>query len=233
MDVNLKSLAYFFVSKGYAIYFNEEDPETILLSRLVCKECGHPWYMDLTECFYCGMVNTYTAQCLECNRIYSITNARKSCTVCNRKLFYACRNPECPSNTDPIVKSACNERYSGVFDRDSPFSTALEHCINCGYDATRYEEINVYLLEVSGFSVTQLDDRAKILNANSALKSNISRSEKGILVVRLRSGEEVSYSTSKLSDIKLDGNDIIVTAFKNYVDLDLINSAMSTHTTTQ
>ena len=228
MDLGLKSLAYFFVSRGYEIYLDEDDPETILISRLVCKKCGHPWYMDLTECFFCGMVNSYTAECRRCGRLYSITNASKACIQCHEKLFFTCRNPECPSNKDSIIESACNEHYKGVFDRSCPFSTALEHCINCGYDVNQYNEINIYLAEISE-TVGVKSGSAEVIKMNDIkpnLRSKFSHQEKGILIVKSRTKEKVLYSTNAMSKVRLDDNTITLDTFKGFIDLDVINRAM-------
>ena len=56
LEIRVKALSYKFISLGCDIYKNDKIDE-LLLIRHSCSDCKTSWYMNLTECFFCGCIN--------------------------------------------------------------------------------------------------------------------------------------------------------------------------------
>ncbi|WP_414469264.1 hypothetical protein [Methanobacterium sp. ACI-7] len=154
MNKSTKSVGYFFLSRGFDIFASDEDNNSILVSSLICSNCGHPWYIDLAECFLCGMINTYTLRC--CDKYYPITKSNQKCPTCRKKLVYACTNPQCLSNLDkddPNNDTVYNAtQYAndkrGVFSRNNAFNMPLSYCLNCENESYIYKTQKLMLLHL-------------------------------------------------------------------------------------
>ena len=216
MDRELKSTAYFFVSRGMDIYIDEEKPDSFLVSLHVCASCGEPWYMDLTQCFFCGMYNTFTYHCENCKTHLSITGAAKKCKNCGGKsLGLKCINPECPSNTDDQISEAATSKYKGVFEKKSPFSVALENCIHCGQESNRYIENRVYVYRGTPSSS---------ISQKSLLSVDYSIEKPGVLIVKHEKAGIILYSTTKLEKHFSHEHTITISPFRDEIDMDLVLS---------
>jgi hypothetical protein len=139
MNDAIKSMAYAMISKGFQIYLPEEA-NYFVANRIVCSNCNEPWYMNLPECFICGMQNPFLYRCENCGAFVSVTNAGKKCNNCHKEntLHLECPNPKCPTNTDKKLKNLINSK-GGVFHEDSGFSIALQSCLKCGNSTHFYQ----------------------------------------------------------------------------------------------
>jgi len=153
MRNDVKSIAYAFISEGVQIYLAEQS-DNFLISKLVCLECGWSWYMNLTECFICGSVNSFLYQCLNCGNFQSITNSTGTCNTCqSNNLLMICANKNCLSNTDSGVFNEI-KKFGGVFNKNSGFLISQQYCLNCGSQCHQYLTYRIYVKVFQSKSVT-------------------------------------------------------------------------------
>ena len=144
MNKDEKSIAYAFISEGVQIYLNEKI-DYFLISKLICSDCGFPWYMNLTECFLCGVLNSFLYRCETCKKFESITKSNKMCNDCkSEKLFMSCPNKDCISNKNEVLFEEAN-KLGGTFDKNSGFLTSQHYCNNCGGNYHEYKNYKVYV----------------------------------------------------------------------------------------
>ncbi|MGC8483872.1 MAG: hypothetical protein ACP5OE_09555 [Thermodesulfobium sp.] len=189
MNNELKSISYAFISNGVQIYL-EDGSDSFLISQLVCNDCGWPWYMNLTECFICGSINSFIYRCTKCGNFQSITNSTGICSFCGSdSLIMECLNEHCLSNTDKEIFKEIAE-YGGVFNRQSGFSISQQYCLNCGSQLHHYLTYKIYVKVIQDDSITiELTDgllHEKSSNSYLLLK---------------RKGEPIKYYVGKLNDI--------------------------------
>ena len=133
----IKSIYYKLISMGCDI-FTDDNKNEFFVSRHSCANCKSPWYMNLTECFLCGMLNSYLFYCNTCDVYSSTTGGTVTCNKCRNKRKKICFNDKCISNKNGFKKEF-NDKKNGVMDKSSPSSISQSHCINCG------SSINLYL----------------------------------------------------------------------------------------
>jgi len=194
MNNETKSIAYAFVANGIQIYFGEEDDQFII-SRLVCADCGGPWYMNLTECFLCGAINEFLYKCSDCGNFVSITNSSRSCSCGSDKLYLVCPNKDCISNKDEELLKEIN-KYGGVFNKKSGFLISQQYCLYCG---SQYHVYKTYRIKVITTSLDVLSPNGKYLNSFT-MENN------SYVVVRQKKGDRILYGVYKTSEF--DGKSI-------------------------
>ncbi|WP_414469266.1 hypothetical protein [Methanobacterium sp. ACI-7] len=226
MRLDLKSIAYLFVSRGFDIYINENDENSLLVSSLICNECGHPWYMDLSECFFCGMINTFTIQCPNCGDFHSITGTTFECKKCGEELIFACANPKCPSNDNDIIFEATlygknKDKNKGVFYKGSALSTSMSYCLECGNESNHYETKRVYLQ-----TIKNSENKSNLINLSSIDSYNINALDttNDIFIIKTVFQGKIYYSTNLMKDLTINNDAIIINDFKDSVIFDLIYS---------
>lgn len=195
MNNKTKSIAYAFVANGVQIYLSEEDDQFVT-SKLICFDCGGPWYMNLTECFLCGAINKFLYRCSKCKEFVSITNSSGACSECGSKdLYMACTNEDCVSNKDGELSKEINQ-YGGVFDKESGFLISQQYCLYCGSQSHVYKN---YTVKVTTATSDELSADEISLNL-SKLEGN------SCLITRLKREEKILYDVYKTSEF--DGGNI-------------------------
>lgn len=183
MNRNLKSIAYAFIARDIDIYIPDGENDCILVTKLVCSDCGEYWHTSLSECYFCGDLNYYLYKCDDCCTRYSITNASRKCGKCHStKISKVCMNPNCISNTDEEIKAATLKK-GGVFDLGSSFNISLNHCVGCGGKKNEYKvyRIYVYNYEAEAEDITKLKAYGlEKLNQNTDLVLVKKKNNKGI-----------------------------------------------------
>lgn len=171
MNLDEKSVAYALISNELGIYISDEV-EFFLVFRLVCLECGYPWYMNLNECFLCGAINPFLFRCSSCRTFQSITKSNKKCNNCGAvdTLHIECANPDCLSNANKKVSDAAN-RLGGVFNTDSGLFTAQQYCLKCGSEFHVYKSYKMYVRKTNKkqLSSDELGINPNMLSSNSCL----------------------------------------------------------------
>jgi DNA-directed RNA polymerase subunit RPC12/RpoP len=205
MNNDTKSVAYAFISNGVQIYMN--DDEVIMISKLVCSECGDFWYMNLTECFLCGAINSFLFKCADCGSFQSITKSSSRCSECGGKnIFMSCANPDCVSNTDENILKEANS-FGGSLNKNSGLIISQQYCLKCGSQNHEYKNFKLLVRTVDSVN----------LDSKSLLLPEKNDSEIFVLF-RVRSDDTIQYSVKKISQIsatfKLDG---LMTSFKDVV----------------
>lgn len=118
MNNSLKSIAYAFIARDLEVYIPDGEPNSIVISKLICSNCGQYWHTSLTECYLCGEINYFLYRCVKCGRRHSLTNSTTKCKVCKGKLVKECVNENCPSNRNKDIRSL-TRREGGVFDNQN------------------------------------------------------------------------------------------------------------------
>jgi len=131
MNRNLKSIQYAFIANGFQVFNSDNDDNCFILSRLVCFDCGEPWYTNLTECFLCKTINPYLFRCSSCGKYQSITKSNNASCSCGGKLYMMCPNQNCISNKNINLLNEINN-YGGVFNKNSGMQISQQYCYNCG-----------------------------------------------------------------------------------------------------
>ena len=129
-EQRIKSIYYKLISMGCDIYIGENNNEFFAVKH-GCVECKSPWYMNLTECFFCGMTNSYLYHCANCDTYSSTTGGPATCRTCREKRKKICFNDNCITNKSKFVEEF-NRLKNGVMDKNSPSTTSQSHCIECG-----------------------------------------------------------------------------------------------------
>ncbi len=190
MNNATKSIAYAFVANGVQIYFSEDDDE-FLASKLVCAECGGPWYMNLTECLLCGAINPFLYRCSDCGEFVSITNSGGTCPNCkSTELYMTCPNEDCISNTNKDLSSEI-KKYGGVFNKESGLLISQQYCLYCGSQLHTYKNFKIKVITTTS-DVVGLED---ILPDRSRYDSNL------YLIIRKKNDTEILYGVYKLSEL--------------------------------
>lgn len=203
MNISTKSVAYYLISKGFDIFTGSEE-NMFLIKIHICDTCSSPWYMDLTECFLCGSYNPFLFYCDSCNSYFSITGTVKKCRSCNTDLIQSCINNTCPSNVDANIKQAVNNKYRGVFNKDSCLNVAQIHCINCGGTNNKYitKKIRVVTTDKPGDVKNALQD--------------CTGKDFDLVIVKIVTGGNISYITLNNTEISIDKPE---KSIKNTIDL--------------
>jgi hypothetical protein len=189
MNKETKSIAYAFVANGVQIYLGDED-DLFITSKLICSNCGGPWYMNLTECFLCGSLNEFLYRCQDCGEFISITNSSGKCNNCgSENLYMVCPNPECISNKDETLLNEIN-RYGGVFNKKSGFLISQQYCLYCGSQSHKYKS---YTIRV----ITTNSDFVSLEGVSRDTSKNVNNS---YLIVRRKKNGEISYGVYKVSE---------------------------------
>ncbi len=146
MNVDIKSIAYAFVSQDVNVYFPDGNEECFVIEKLVCLECDTFWHTSLLECYFCGELNYYLYECENCKTKYSITNSAQSCSNCNKEktLLKSCINEKCPTNTHKKLKEIA-KKEGGIFDFKSSLNLSLMYCIDCGCSANQYKTFRIFV----------------------------------------------------------------------------------------
>lgn len=196
MNSETKSIAYALISNGLQIYL-PEDENSILVSKLICQNCGEPWYMNLTECFLCGAINPFLYKCNVCNNYVSITNAGKKCNKCGKEdtLHLECPNPNCLSNKDSLVKEKIND-FGGCFNKNSGFLTSMNYCLKCGSSYHKYETVRLFICNSN-----EIKEFKHIYEKKISPRSKI--------LLKFKNGENISYAITNINEI--DNENLIKT----------------------
>lgn len=181
--------------------------------RLVCSDCGEPWYMSLTECFICGSINPFLYHCDKCGAYVSITNAGKKCNKCDEEgsLHLECPNKDCLTNTNTELKTDINLR-GGSFHKHGGFLISCQYCLKCG---SQLHEYILYKFYIKAINNTIVDFKAINFDSIDILKNNT------IIIFRLEKDEKVLYSAMQLIEIISEiGKEIKLNDFyENFNDL--------------
>jgi len=137
-----KDTYFLFERLNFDVYLESENRSEILLALPRCTKCGTPWRFDISQCFFCGSINSFLIKD-ENNNYVSATNASQKMSR-----YYPCINDKCLSNEKDVEKMI-KSKYNGVFDRKSPFNTTLENCLKCGNDSYLYDTalIKIYVID--------------------------------------------------------------------------------------
>ena len=190
MNNETKSIAYAFIANGVQIYLGDEI-DHFITSKLICSDCGMPWYMNLTECFLCGAINKFLYRCADCKEFVSITNSSGKCTACgSMDLYMVCPNPDCISNKDEALLKEING-YGGVFNRQSGFLISQQYCLYCGSQYHSYKNYKIRVITIT----------SKIMTSNDILTSSSQLTDNSLLIVRVKSGGNISYGSYKVSEL--------------------------------
>jgi len=186
-----KSIAYAFIANGVQIYLNEEE-DFFVISKLVCQDCNNSWYMNLTECFLCGAVNSFLYKCSSCGEFQSITKSNNKCSNCNSTdLYMVCPNKNCISNTNKEVFKEAND-YGGVFNKNSGLLISQQYCLNCGSKYHKYKNYEIYVRSTKS---SKIDFKKLNIDINKL-------SENSYLIIKYHNEEnKVKYSLYKVKDI--------------------------------
>jgi len=200
MNNDEKSIAYAFIANGVQIYLSD-SLNYFTISKLICNNCGHSWYMNLTECFLCGALNPFLYRCGECGSFQSITKSSGKCSKCNSiKLVTACPNPDCLSNKNERVFEEAN-KFGGVFNKDSGLLISQQYCIKCGNDTHRYQNYKIYVRKIN---------KDKIDFKDLGIKQEEITDKTRLIIKRVGKNNTISYGLLKLKEfinkpIALDG----------------------------
>lgn len=154
-EQRIKSIYYKLISLGYDIYLGENKNEFFVVKHS-CAECNSPWYMNLTECFFCGMINSYLYYCRKCKNYSSTTSGSSVCPTCKQKRKKDCFNDKCITKQKEFIDEF--SKKNGVMDKYSPSATAQSHCIECGSDENFYYSSLVCLQEVDQNEEVKIDN---------------------------------------------------------------------------
>lgn len=189
MKTDLKSIAYAFIANGIQIFFTDYD--YFIANKLCCLNCGESWFMNLTECFLCGTLNSFLFNCLDCDNLISITNSSGQCNKCNSKnIVLACQNKNCFSNTNHKLKSFINSR-GGVFNKDSGMLISQQYCLNCGNDLHKYKTYKILLRNVSQHSFEK----------SSLHIPEIYHSSDTMLLIKFKNKDNIQYQIFKMNNL--------------------------------
>lgn len=189
MNNDEKSIAYAFISNGVQIYTGKD--EYFIVSKLICKDCGDGWYMNLTECFLCGVINPFLYRCSKCQTFQSITKSNNICNKCgSEELFMVCPNKDCLSNKNKELFIESN-KFGGIFNHDSGLMTSQHYCLNCGSEYHQYKNFKIY--------VRVIDNDEFNFNELLIKKENIS--ENSYLILKHHTGKSLKYGLYSLKDI--------------------------------
>ena len=169
MKIDDRSIVYALIANGVQIYFSDDD--YFIASKLICVECGYPWYMNLTECFLCGEINKFLYRCSDCFTFQSITKSNMKCKECgSSNLYMMCSNPDCLSNKDIEIKNRVY-KLGGVFDKNSGLLIAQQYCINCGSNFHEYKNYKIVIRIVNDeeFDYDSLNINEDMVSDNSYL----------------------------------------------------------------
>ena len=162
-EQRIKSIYYKLISLGYDIYLGENTSEFFVVKHC-CSICRSSWYMNLTECYFCGMINSYLYYCRTCKNYSSTTGGSAVCSTCKQKRKKICFNDKCITNQKEFLEEF--SKKNGVMDKNSPSATSQSHCINCGSDQNLYSSSLVCLKEVKENEKVKIDnDLIKKYNA--------------------------------------------------------------------
>jgi hypothetical protein len=75
-EQRIKSIYYKLISLGYDIYLGENTSEFFIVKHS-CATCRSSWHMNLTECYFCGMINSYLYYCRACKNYSSTMQTKK------------------------------------------------------------------------------------------------------------------------------------------------------------
>jgi len=164
MDISTKSVAYSFIAEGANIFLSESD--YFLVSKLICLKCGADWYMDITECLFCGTLNPFLYYCYNCNKYQSIAKKGK-CIECEGTLVKKCCNDECITNQNYDIF----KEKGGVFGNNVKARIAMQYCLNCGSNHHKYETFKIFLkrFEKDEFYFEDLGIKKRDISNNSRL----------------------------------------------------------------
>jgi len=137
-----KDTYFLFERLNFDVYLESENRSEILLALPRCTKCGTPWRFDISQCFFCGSINSFLIKD-ENNNYISATNSSQK-----KRRYYPCINDKCLSNKKD-VENMIKNKYNGVFARKSPFNTPLENCLKCGNDSYVYDTalIKIYVID--------------------------------------------------------------------------------------
>ena len=130
--------------------------------------------MNLTECYFCGMLNSYLYYCRRCENYSSTTGGSSTCSKCKQKKKKVCFNDDCVTNKKELVEEF-NNKKNGVMDKNSPSTTSQSHCINCGSDKNFYSSSLVYLKEVDQDTQIKIDEEIKKYDALIFVKKDCTK----------------------------------------------------------
>lgn len=210
MNNETKSIAYAFVANGVQIYLGDQEDQFIT-SKLICSECGGPWYMNLTECFLCGAINEFLYRCSNCGEFVSITNSGGKCSKCgSEELYMVCPNPDCISNQNPKLLEEINS-YGGVFNKNSGFLISQQYCLYCGSQFHIYKNYKIKIITLY----------SAIVNKGEIYKSFPQLDDETYVIIRAKTKEKISYGVFRWNELNNDNKELIVLYpnFSNIVDL--------------
>ncbi|EMI09200.1 type I restriction-modification system endonuclease subunit alpha [Anoxybacillus gonensis] len=210
MERQLKSIAYAFVANDIDVYIPDGESNCIVVTKLVCKDCGQYWHTSLSECYFCGTLNFYLYECNSCGKKYSLTSSSKSCDTdgCNGKLIKRCSNPECISRTNEEIQRATDEQ-GGVFDLNSSFNVSLNHCVTCGSKENYYKTYRIYSYR------TEVEPNIEALREFA--NNNKLNSDEDVIIIKHLVDNVIHYGYIPYS--KLDETTEITTTFSRFSDL--------------
>lgn len=197
MNNETKSIAYAFIANGVQIYLDDKEDEFIT-SKLVCSDCGGPWYMNLTECFLCGAINKFLYRCANCGEFNSITNSSIKCSKCgSNELYLACPNENCISNRDKELAKEIN-KFGGVFNKKSGFLISQQYCLYCGSQLHVYKNYKIKVFTATSGALSMDETR---LNASKL-------GENSYVIIRRKKEGKILYGVYKTSEI--EGKNIVL-----------------------
>ena len=196
LEIRVKALSYKFISLGCDIYKNDKIDE-LLLIRHSCSDCKTSWYMNLTECFFCGCINSYLYFCNKCKVYSSTTGGKKKCSRCGEDRKKNCFNEKCITNNIKFQEEL-NKPKNGVLDRGSPSSVSQTHCIKCGSECNEYLTKLVKIINVTSTSNIKFDKNFNNYDSIIFIKNN----EKKYLI--LNNEKEFKNLKNFENEIKID-----------------------------
>lgn len=186
--IDQKSIGYAFIANGIHVYLHENNVD-LYVTRLVCHDCGAPWYMNITECYVCGIINPYLYQCLDCSKFTSITNAAKKCKDCNsNNIVLACVNADCITNQVEELKDQINS-FGGVFNKNSGFSIAQQYCMHCGSNFHHYRSYSIKIF----YTEDQIQDVEEIINSNI---------DNDLILIKEKLNNSLKYHLYKINEVQ-------------------------------
>ena len=170
LETRVKSISYKLISEGVDIYKNKELDELILVKH-ACSSCKKAWYMNLTECFFCGCINSYLYYCFKCKVYSSTTGGKSKCGTCEEPRKKICFNEKCVSNNSNYQKEL-NRPKNGLMDRGSPSSVSQTHCLSCGSEYNEYLTRSVKIVQINNLKDLKFENSYLFFDRIIFVKNN-------------------------------------------------------------
>lgn len=194
MNKTLKSISYAFIAQDLEVFIPDGETDCVIISKLVCSNCGEFWHTSMLECYFCGELNYYLYRCTACGRKYSITNSSIKC-ICglpNSRLIKACVNDECLTNIDPDIQEI-SIKEGGVFHLSSSMNTSLNYCVKCGNISNEYRNIRVYIYYEN-------DSKYKNIKEFIQEKNDVIGID-DVVILKRRVGDKLEYGFLRVKDV--------------------------------